>query len=166
MVFVRPCTATAAAPACSSAAASAGALHEPLSQPRRILTVTGTATAPQTASTIRAARSGSFISALPSPLLTIFGIGQPILISMKSAPDSSSAIAAPSAITDGSLPKICAPQMPIGVLCSRLWLFLSWYTSAREETISVTVTAAPSSAQIVRKARSVTPAIGARTSSP
>ena len=55
----------------------------------------------------------------------IFGMGQPMLISIKSAPDASSASAAPSAMTDGSLPKICAPQTPSGVLCSRLLLFLS-----------------------------------------
>ena len=115
----------AAAPACSSMAASTGALHEPLSQPLRILTVTGTSTAPQTASTMRAAFSGSFIRALPSPLFTIFGMGQPVLISIKSAPDASSASAAPSAITEGSLPKICAPQTPMGVLCSSDRLFLS-----------------------------------------
>ena len=76
-------------------------LHEPLSQPLRILTVTGTSTAPQTASTMRAAFSGSFIRALPSPLFTIFGMGQPMLISIKSAPDASSASAAPPAITEG-----------------------------------------------------------------
>ena len=125
MVFVLPWTAIADAPACSSIAASSGALHELLSQPLRILTVTGTGTAFTTASTIRAAFSGSFISALPSPLFAIFGMGQPMLMSIKSAPDASSASAAPSAMTDGSLPKICAPQTPSGVLCSRLLLFLS-----------------------------------------
>ena len=45
---------------------------------------------------------------------------------------------------------------------SSFLLFWSWYTNAREDTISVTVTPAPSSAQTVRNAQSVTPAIGAR----
>ena len=97
----------------------------PLSQPLRIFTVTGTETAFTTASTIRAARSGSRMRALPSPLFTIFGIGQPMLMSRKSAPDSSSAKAAASAITEGSFPKICAPHTPPSVLRSKLMLFLS-----------------------------------------
>ena len=45
-------------------------------------------------------------------------------------------------------------------------LFLSRYTSAREDTISVTVRPAPSRAQTVRKAQSVTPAIGAKAKRP
>ena len=84
-------------------------------------------------------------------------------MSMKSAPECSSASAAPSAITAGSLPKICAPQMPASVFRSKDRLFLSLYTSARDETISVMVMAAPSCAAIQRYAQSVTPAIGART---
>ena len=49
-----------------------------------------------------------------------------------------------------------------GFFRSSLALFWSRYTKAREETISVTVTPAPSRAQMVRKAQSVTPAMGAR----
>lgn len=115
----------ALAPACSNMTASSTALTLPLSQPFRILTVTGTGTAFLTASTILAAFSGSRIKALPSPFPAIFGMGQPMLISMKSAPECSSASAAPSAITDGSFPKICAPQIPASVLRSSEMLFLS-----------------------------------------
>ena len=147
----------ALAPACSRSFASSTALMLPLSQPLRILTVTGTGTACVTASTIRAAFSGSRIKALPSPFPAIFGIGQPMLMSIKSAPECSSASAAPSAITAGSLPKICAPQMPASVFRSKDRLFLSLYT------ISVTVMSAPSCAAMQRYAQSVTPAIGART---
>ena len=54
------------------------ALMLPLSQPRRIFAVTGTLTARTTASAMRAAFSGSFISALPSPFLTTLAPrGQP-----------------------------------------------------------------------------------------
>ena len=80
----------------------------PLSQPRRIFTVTGTFTALTTASAMRAAFSGSRISAEPSPLLTILPTGQPMLMSKISAPLASIAICAASAMQTGSLPKICA----------------------------------------------------------
>ena len=50
----------------------------------------------------------------------------------------------------GSLPKIWAPQMLWSFFRSSFTDFLSWYTNAREETISVTVTPAPSFAQVVR----------------
>ena len=59
-----------------------------------------------TASTMRAALSGSRIRAAPSPLLTIFPMGQPMLMSRTSAPVCSMAIWAASAMQDGSLPKI------------------------------------------------------------
>ena len=80
----------------------------PLSQPRRIFTVTGTPAAFTTASAMRAAFSGSFIRAEPSPLETTFPTGQPMLMSMMSAPLISRAICAASAMQTGSLPKICA----------------------------------------------------------
>ena len=105
---VRPWTATADTPACSSIRASSTALTLPLSQPRRIFTVTGTGEAFTTASAMRAAFSGSRISALPSPLDTILPTGQPMLMSIRSAPDSSAAMHAASAMHPGSLPKICA----------------------------------------------------------
>ena len=136
----------------------------PLSQPRRHLTVTGTSTALTTLETIWPASSGVRIRPHPSPELAIFGMGQPMLMSMKSQPEISNASLAPSAMVSGSLPKICAPQMLPSFFRRSLALFLSLYTSAREETISVTVTPAPNRAQIVRKAQSVTPAMGARKS--
>ena len=105
---VRPCTATALTPACSSSCASSTALMLPLSQPRRIFTVTGTLTARMTASAMRAAFSGSRISALPSPFFTTLPTGQPMLISKMSAPEISMAICAASAMQTSSLPKICA----------------------------------------------------------
>ena len=80
-----------------------------------------------TASTMRPASSGSFISAAPSPLLTILPMGQPMLISKISAPVCSMAIWAASAIQTGSLPKICtAAGCSPGNWVSREKVFLSW----------------------------------------
>ena len=76
----------ASAPACSQIRATSTAFTLPLSQPLRIFTVTGTGTAAFTAATISPQSSGVFMSALPLPLFTIFGIGQPMLRSMKSGP--------------------------------------------------------------------------------
>ena len=95
-------------PACSSIFASSTALMLPLSQPRRIFTVTGTGLAFTTASAMRAAFSGSFIRAEPSPLATTLPTGQPMLMSMSAAPDTSAAIWAASAMHWTSLPKIWA----------------------------------------------------------
>ena len=86
----------------------------PLSQPRRILTVTGTGAARTTASATRTAFSGSRMRAEPSPLETIFPTGQPMLMSTMSAPLISAARQAASAMQTGSLPKIwtlagCSP---------------------------------------------------------
>ena len=80
----------------------------PLSQPRRIFTVTGTGLAFTTASARRAAFSGSFIRAEPSPLATTLPTGQPMLMSMTAAPETSAAMTAASAMQVMSLPKICA----------------------------------------------------------
>ena len=123
---VRPWTARADTPACSSICESSTALMLPLSQPRRIFTVTGTGEASTTAWAIRAAFSGSRIRALPSPLETIFPTGQPMLMSIRSAPEISAAMHAASAMHTGSLPKIwalagCSP----GDSFSRPRLFLS-----------------------------------------
>ena len=112
---VRPWTATAETPAASSVLANSTQLQLPMSQPRRNLAVTGTLTAFTTASTMRAAPSGSFIRAAPSPLLTILPMGQPMLMSMMSAPVCSRAIWAASAMQTGSWPKIwtaagCSPS--------------------------------------------------------
>ena len=63
-------------------------LQLPMSQPRRNLAVTGTETAFTTASMMRPAFSGSFIRAAPSPLPTIFPMGQPMFRSTMSAPSA------------------------------------------------------------------------------
>ena len=98
----------------------------PLSQPRRIFTVTGTGDAFTTASAMRAAFSGSFIRAEPSPFPTTLPTGQPILMSMRSAPLISAAIWAASAMQTGSLPKICAlTGCSPGPIFSRPLVFLS-----------------------------------------
>ena len=56
----------------------------------RILTVTGIFTARRMAARMRSAFSGSRMSAEPSPFLTIFGAGQPMLKSRMSAVPSDS----------------------------------------------------------------------------
>ena len=149
-----------AAPLSSIRLVKSSTLMLPLSQPRRHLTVTGTSTAFVTAATISPANSGVRIRPQPSPELAIFGIGQPMLISRKSQPEISNASTAASAMMAGSLPKIWAPQRLPSFFFKSPALFLSLYTSAREDTISVTVMLAPISAQTVRNARSVTPAMG------
>ena len=107
---VRPCTAIAAAPESSHMRANSTAFTLPLSQPLRNLTVTGLSTARHTRSIISAASAGVFISAEPSPDLTTLPTGQPMFMSSMSAPDSSSAMGAASAITSGSCPNICTAQ--------------------------------------------------------
>ena len=104
--LVRPCTAIAATPVDSMRLAKSTTLMESLSQPMRIFTVTGTSTALTAASATRAAKSGFFISAEPSPEVTTFFTGQPILISTISAPASATTFA-PNAIASGLEPKIC-----------------------------------------------------------
>ena len=60
-----------------------------------------------TAATISAASSGVRMRAEPSPDLTTLPTGQPMLMSIISAPEMSSARFAPSAMDSGSWPKIC-----------------------------------------------------------
>ena len=79
---VRPCTATAAAPACSMRAANSAAVFSPAAKPRRILTVTGTRASHTHVSTSDAASSGSFMSADPSPLVMTLRAGHAMLMSM------------------------------------------------------------------------------------
>ena len=99
----------------------------PLSQPRRIFTVTGTGHAFTTASASRAAFSGSRIRAHPSPEDTTFPTGQPMLMSRSSAPLASMAIWAASAMQGMSLPKIWAAKGFSPGKGMRSWrLFLSW----------------------------------------
>ena len=61
-----------------------------------------------TASATRTALSGVRIRPEPSPLLATLGTGQPMLMSMKSAPETWRAMAAASSMQTGSLPKIWA----------------------------------------------------------
>ena len=63
----------------------------------------------------------------PSPELATLGTGQPMLMSMMSAPDTSWAMAAPSSMHTGSLPKICAAAgVSFSPICKRGMDFLSW----------------------------------------
>ena len=72
------------------------------------------------------ASGGSFSSALPAPGPAIFGAGQPMLMSIISAPEMSSARFAPSAMDSGSWPKICAETgRPPSGTCSSAAVFLS-----------------------------------------
>ena len=105
---VRAWTAMSSAPACSQALAHSTAVMWSASQPFRILTVTGRVVWALTCSTMRPQRSGSSISLLPAPPETIFGAGQPMLMSRKSNSYSSMAAAA-SPMISGTSPKICTP---------------------------------------------------------
>ena len=123
---VRPWTAMADAPACSRIFATSTQFTLPASQPLRIFTVTGTSTAAATAAVISPASSGVFISAEPSPPLTILPTGQPMLMSIISARQISSARRAPSAMLSGSCPNICAATgRPCSGMCSSAAVFLS-----------------------------------------
>ncbi len=77
---------TAATPACSNSRAKNGALRSPSSQPRRILTVTGTftdSTMPRIRFTVLVVLH---IIAEPPPPLTTLWTGQPMLTSMDVTP--------------------------------------------------------------------------------
>ena len=102
---VRPCTATAAAPASSIMRASAGALMSRSSQPARILTVTGMRTARLIERMMAAACDGSRIRLQPALCFAIFGTGQPMFTSTMSAP-SPSTMRAAAVMVAGLPPKI------------------------------------------------------------
>ena len=95
-----------ATPTASSLGPSSSASRDPLSMPRRILTVTGTSTASTTARASPQARSWSERALAPAPVLVTLRTGQPKLMSTMSAP-ASTTIRAASAIRAGSEPKIC-----------------------------------------------------------
>ena len=85
----RLCTATAAAPASTTAVANSTAFSVSGSTPRRILTVISTPrslTASTMARTMRCARSGSAMRPEPSSLLNTLGTGHPAFRSMKASP--------------------------------------------------------------------------------
>jgi hypothetical protein len=83
---VRPWTASAVMPLSCAMRAMAGALRTSAHQPVRIFSVTGTSTAPTTASKMRATSASSRISAEPAQALHTFLAGQPMLMSMICAP--------------------------------------------------------------------------------
>ena len=131
-------------------------------QPVRIFSVTGTSTAFTTASRISATSASSRSRAEPAALLHTFLAGQPMLMSMISAPISALRRAASASIS-ASPPAICTVRGPGSPrwsmrsrdlrVCQRL---------GSEVTISPTTSPAPSRRQSCRKGRSVTPAMGAR----
>ena len=65
-----------------------------MATPRRIFTVTGTSTAPATASTTRQASASSSIRCAPAPVFVTFRTGQPKFMSTMSAPAASTMRAA------------------------------------------------------------------------
>ncbi len=156
---------TIATPARSARAAISGAFIEPASQPRRILTVTGTpsaATAATTASTSRSARSGSLISADPERPFVTFFAGQPKLMSMIRAPCPAHQRAA-SAMATGSRPASwTAVRASPAPSSARARTSRRPRTASALATISDTTRPAPRRAATVRNGRSVIPAIGAR----
>ncbi len=129
----------------------------------RIFSVTGTLTAPTVASSSRAARISSRISADPAccPTAT-FLAGQPKLMSIRSAPRST-AIRAACAIASGSQPASCTAFGPSSSAVSAMRSVAAFSrTMAHEAIISDTTSPAPSRRASRRYGRSVTPDIGAR----
>ncbi len=86
--LVRGCTIIISAPACCIFSAKDGALMLSLSQPARILTLTGFCETSLTADTISKASSSLRIKALPSLFLVTLGTGQPMLISTAAKSES------------------------------------------------------------------------------
>ena len=131
--------------------------------PVRILRVTGTSTADTTACKISATRRSSAKSAEPAAFLQTFLAGQPILMSMISAPSSALSRAA-SASCWGSLPTICTDRSPPWALWQRRNEDLREVSSLGSAvSISATAIPAPRPTQSSRRGKSVTPAMGART---
>ena len=160
---VRPCTESAWMPHCSARRAMATPLRELLSQPVRILSVTGTSTACTTLSSRRATSASSRSSAEPAMTLQIFFAGQPMLMSMICAPFATLTLAA-SASMAGSAPTICTDfgSGSPSWLARRL-VFSLPQSSELDATISDTASPAPSERHSRRNGRSVTPAMGATT---
>ena len=140
-----------------------GAFRLLWSQPMRIFSVTGTATALTVASRMRAAATSSRISAEPAdwPTATFF-TGQPKLMSTTAAPRSTTRRAA-SAIVPGSQPASCTeagPPKPSTSAIFSVWRLVR--TIAWEAIISLTTIGVPRARASRRNGRSVTPDIGAR----
>ena len=162
---VRPWTASAAAPAASSARA-ASIDWRASSQPARIFTVTGTDTRRAIARDDRGgARRGPASSAEPAQRSTILRTGQPMLTSITSAPRvheprgglaQDVGVAARDLHAAGPLLRRRAPRARA---CAG-----GRARAPSAITISVVVRPQPSRFTIRRKARFVNPAIGARKS--
>ncbi len=147
-------------PASSARSASSGALRETSSQPSRIFSVTGTLTALTTASISVSAWSRSRISADPAAPLVTFLAGQPMLMSMMSAPPSS-AMRAPSAIQRASQPASWTTCSPAPCFCTRRRAMRFPAASAAHAVISEITSPAPCPATMRRNGASVMPDIGA-----
>ena len=130
--------------------------------PSRIFSVTGTFTAATVASIKVTAWSRSRISAEPNSPLVTCRAGQPMLMSITSAP-SPAAIRAPSAIQRASQPASCTTWVALPGGSNRSWALRLPAASAAQAVISETTRPAPISAARRRKGASVTPDIGAST---
>ena len=119
-------------------------------------------TACRTASTSIATVSASRRRAAPAPWRTTFGTGHPMFKSMMSAPPSAT-IRAASATTLGSEPK---SWMASGFSSAWLWrsifVLAVFRTNPSELTISEVTRSTSKLFVILRKLRSVIPAMGAR----
>src|SRR3989441_1242812 len=152
-----------------TSAASRRASSIPVSSPgrcpERSFTVTGSPLPSWAARASATARSGSSRSDAPAPVFTTFRTGQPMLMSIMSAP-CSAAIAAASRITSGSCPKSW-----IGTGCSSGWMRRnsdrvrrSPYFRPKLDTISLNASPAPCRRAWSRTNQLPIPASGASTS--
>jgi len=96
-----------APPPASKRFASSGAFFSASVKPARIFTHTGFLLFFAIAAMISAASGGLVMSFEPSPLFTIFGIGQPMLKSIRANSGRSESASAASAQISGSEPKSC-----------------------------------------------------------
>ncbi len=135
--------------------------------PIRILTVTGTpcgSAAATAACTIAANRSRFHGSAAPPPLRVTLGTGQPKLRSTWSARSSAAMTRTAAPTVAGSTPYTWTERGVSSGSCAMIRSDSGVRsTRARDVTISATYSPAPCSRHSRRKARLVTPAIGART---
>ncbi len=103
-------------PDSASARAIATPPRSPGRCPERSLTVTGSPLPRAAARATATARAGSARSAAPAPVLHTLGTGQPMLMSIRSAP-AAATVSAAEAITSGSCPNSCTDTG-----CSSGWM--------------------------------------------
>ena len=148
-------------PSASAAIAISAAFKLSSSHPRRILSVTGTSTASITDWIISKASFGSRIKAEPDKAPVTFRAGQPIFMSIISAPASSQAFA-PIAIQCGSRP---TSWMESGSTspCPEAFAIFSASPAANLSLATISETTKPGSkcCKTLRNGKSVTPDIGA-----